>query len=146
MQVTADGVSGLARAFLVAGARSVVMAQWPLDDSHTAGMMCRLYDMLIEGDRPIATCLANVQREEAGRSTEMELWAGFSYIGPPGLVLGIVQGCASPQPKNTVPIEASQTDREQPAQVTSAAPSASAVKAGQISLLSMTSVTAGSIK
>ena len=46
--VTAEGVVGIARAFLCAGARSVVATLWEIDDSATVEFMKHFYQQLVD--------------------------------------------------------------------------------------------------
>ena len=45
---------GLARAFRIAGARSLVVSLWEVDDAATAEFMARFYAGLIDGQAPAA--------------------------------------------------------------------------------------------
>ena len=44
--VRGEGIMGLARAFLVAGARQVVVASWAVDDAHATRLMAALHERL----------------------------------------------------------------------------------------------------
>lgn len=79
---SAEGESALARAFLLAGAQSVISTQWPLNDRHAPAMMQQLYDGILQG-RPIAECLADVMRRSEETGVEVDTWAVFSYFGFP---------------------------------------------------------------
>jgi CHAT domain-containing protein len=46
---TGEGVFGLRRAFVIAGARTLVMSLWPVDDKATAVLMERFYNHLKTG-------------------------------------------------------------------------------------------------
>lgn len=82
-----EGVLGLERSFRVAGARSVIMALWPVDDESTRAFMRRLYDRRFARREPTATALWNSDRAEllarraAGESTHPWYWAGFVAAG-----------------------------------------------------------------
>jgi CHAT domain-containing protein len=43
-------VLNVARAFLVAGARSVMMTLWPVSDATSAALMRQFYEHLLKGD------------------------------------------------------------------------------------------------
>lgn len=60
-QITSDGVIGLTRSLLCAGARSVVSALWSIPDESTACLMKAFYTGLAEG-RPKDLALANAVR------------------------------------------------------------------------------------
>lgn len=84
----ADGLLGLLRAFLAAGARAVVATAWPVADRASAALMERFYDGLAAGDAVAA--LARAQREmvAAGRLdasgwSHPYFWAGYAVHGRP---------------------------------------------------------------
>ncbi len=84
-----DDWVGLVRAFLAAGATSVVASLWPVEDAATAGLMVQFYDGLGEGHtKPHA--LARAQRafiRDGSRSNPF-YWAAFGLtgdVGPPSL-------------------------------------------------------------
>jgi CHAT domain-containing protein len=92
-ELAGEGIVGLARAFQVAGARSVLVSQWPVADRSTAELMVRFYRHLAAG-RPRADALAAAQRELAGGLATLPdgafdarhpfAWAGFQLVGDPG--------------------------------------------------------------
>jgi CHAT domain-containing protein len=49
-----EGIVGLARAFRLAGARTLLVSLWAVDDAATADLMTRFYARLLEGERPAA--------------------------------------------------------------------------------------------
>lgn len=81
--VKGEGLIGLARAFMYAGAPRVVASLWAVNDSATAELMSRFYRaMLQRGLRP-AAALHAAQREMQA-STEWRdpyYWAGFTLVG-----------------------------------------------------------------
>jgi CHAT domain-containing protein len=73
----------LARAFLTAGARSVVASLWDVDDRSTATIMESFYEHLKEGSN-VNEALQKAQRDfvkDYGDKAKPELWAGFEVIG-----------------------------------------------------------------
>ena len=78
-----EGVANLMRAFLFAGARSVVASQWAADDVSTAALMKRFYTRLAEGlDRGSALRRAKLDLIEAlGGEIAPYYWAGFTLVG-----------------------------------------------------------------
>ena len=52
-QIRAEGVIGIARAFLGSGARSVLVALWAISDIATEQLMCRFYEHLVSGESAI---------------------------------------------------------------------------------------------
>jgi len=80
-QIRAEGVVGIARAFLGSGARSVLVALWALDDSETEQLMSRFYEHLVRGVS-VSECLHEAMKwmRETGFSKVQE-WAPFMLIG-----------------------------------------------------------------
>lgn len=82
-----EGVLGLERAFRVAGARSVVMALWPVDDQVTREFMSGLYDARFGQHATTADAVWRAartllkSRQAAGKSTQPWYWAGFVGAG-----------------------------------------------------------------
>jgi CHAT domain-containing protein len=82
-----EGVLGLERAFRVAGARSVVMSLWPVDDDLTRQFMHELYAQRLGHHASTADALWNAERKlllarrAAGKSTHPWYWAGFVASG-----------------------------------------------------------------
>ncbi|MGD0731334.1 MAG: CHAT domain-containing tetratricopeptide repeat protein [Terracidiphilus sp.] len=82
-----EGVLGLERAFRVAGARSVVMALWPVDDVTTRQFMHQMYTERIGRHASTADAVWNASRKllldlrAAGKSTHPWYWAGFVGSG-----------------------------------------------------------------
>jgi CHAT domain-containing protein len=77
-----DEQIGLARGFLQAGAGSVVVSLWPIDDRTTAALMRRFYGYLESGLRPTAAMrLSQVDLRRA--YPHPYHWASFQVIGRP---------------------------------------------------------------
>jgi CHAT domain-containing protein len=82
-EIRGEGMIGLARGFLHAGARRVVASLWQVQDRATAELMRRFYDgMLARGLSPVAA-LNQAQRElrMATRYTAPYFWAAFELHG-----------------------------------------------------------------
>jgi CHAT domain-containing protein len=85
--VNGEGVFGLRRAFRMAGARSVVMSLWPVDDGSTADWMIALYRERLQRhastiDAVRAADLAVIaQRRAAGLDAAPYYWAAFVAAG-----------------------------------------------------------------
>lgn len=78
-----EGIMNLARAFLTAGAKSVVASLWDVDDRSTATLMEDFYEHLAKGES-IAMALRSSQLEFIKTYREKAspyLWAGFEVIG-----------------------------------------------------------------
>ena len=84
-EIKAEGVVGIARAFMGAGARSVVVSLWAIDDEATLEFMKCFYQHLAEG-KPASESL-NVAmkclRESVNQSSSFHInyWAPFLLIG-----------------------------------------------------------------
>jgi CHAT domain-containing protein len=82
-----EGVLGLQRAFRVAGAHSVIMTLWPVDDDVTRQFMHKLYDQRLSHHATTADAVWNSartlleERRAAGKSTHPWYWAGFVGSG-----------------------------------------------------------------
>ena len=73
----------LARAFLTAGARSVVASLWDVDDRSTATLMEAFYEHLKAG-LTVKEALRQAQLDfikNYGDRAKPNLWAGFEVIG-----------------------------------------------------------------
>jgi CHAT domain-containing protein len=79
-----EGVEGLARAFLHAGARSVAASLWPVNDRATADLMRRMHEALRRGLDP-ARALQQAQtaliHSEIAAYRHPYFWSGFIVLG-----------------------------------------------------------------
>ena len=80
-QIRAEGVVGIARAFLGAGARSVLVAPWALEDRATKKLMSRFYENLVRGESASASLHAAMKWMRDHGFTEVSRWAPFMLIG-----------------------------------------------------------------
>jgi tetratricopeptide (TPR) repeat protein len=78
----ADEGVGLVRAFLMAGARSVLGSRWAVDDAATAEFMALFYGHWRAGDG-LAAALALAQRDLRSRRPHPAHWAAFALHGAP---------------------------------------------------------------
>ena len=77
-----EGVVGIARAFLAAGARSVLISLWAIDDEATMVFMKNFYQHLKEGKTASAAIhQAMKSLRESEKFSEMRYWAPFQLIG-----------------------------------------------------------------
>ena len=77
-----EGVVGIARAFLAAGARSVLVALWAIDDDATMVFMKSFYEHLKEGKTASAAVQQSMKfLRESEQFSEMRNWAPFQLIG-----------------------------------------------------------------
>jgi CHAT domain-containing protein len=90
-QVTGEGVLGLTRAFLHAGARSVVAALWEVSGRETADLMADLYaGLAADSDPDRRHALAEAKRRQIAREGDGTadpahpfFWAAFVLVGAP---------------------------------------------------------------
>lgn len=80
----AGGLSGLARAFMTAGARQVVASHWQVSDTATAALMTELTRLINQSpDVPVAVhlakAMAHVRAQPQWRSPGY--WAAFTVLG-----------------------------------------------------------------
>ena len=77
-----EGVVGIARAFLAAGARSVLISLWAIDDEATIVFMKSFYQHLKEGKTASAAIHQTMKSlRESDKFSEMRYWAPFQLIG-----------------------------------------------------------------
>jgi CHAT domain-containing protein len=82
-EIRGEGLVGLTRGFMYAGARSVVASLWQVDDESTAELMKRFYrSMLKDGRRPAdALRAAQLEMSRHPRWSAPFYWAGFVLQG-----------------------------------------------------------------
>lgn len=81
-EIKAEGVVGIARAFLGAGARSVLVSLWAIDDEATMEFMKHFYGELVKGKKASeALRVAMKCMRESQQFREVKYWAPFVLIG-----------------------------------------------------------------
>ena len=82
-EVRGEGLVGLIRGFMYAGAPRVVASLWRVEDRATAELMSRFYRALWEEGRPPAAALRAAQLAVAGerRWRDPYFWAGWVLVG-----------------------------------------------------------------
>ena len=81
-EVKSEGVVGIARAFLFAGARSVLVSLWAIDDEATLLFMESFYKQLAYGKRAsLALYQAMKSLRETQQFSALKYWAPFVLIG-----------------------------------------------------------------
>jgi hypothetical protein len=104
-EIKAEGVVGLARAFLVAGAAATVVSLWSVDDGSTSALMGHMYTHLVKGltvpqalrlamlrlaGCPVPELQLGVQEQDEHKDVAAGLkpawkrpmhWAGFLVVG-----------------------------------------------------------------
>jgi len=73
-------VLGLSQSFLAAGARSLLLSLWAVDDVSTAQLMASFYRRLAAGQTKVAA-LREAQQEMRERYPHPFYWAGFVLVG-----------------------------------------------------------------
>ena len=82
-EITGEGLEGLTRGFMYAGARRVVVSLWNVNDKATAGLMQRLYNGMLRSNKTPAAALRAAQIEML-RIKQWEspyYWAAFVMQG-----------------------------------------------------------------
>ena len=81
-EIKAEGVVGIARAFLGAGARSVLVSLWAIDDEATLEFMKYFYQHLAEG-KSASKSLNQAMKfmRESDEFSDVKYWAPFVLIG-----------------------------------------------------------------
>ncbi|XP_078360941.1 tetratricopeptide repeat protein 28-like [Oculina patagonica] len=81
-EIKAEGVVGIARAFMGAGARSVLVSLWAIDDEATLEFMRSFYHHLVEG-RSASESLNQAMKDlrKSDKYSDVRYWAPFALIG-----------------------------------------------------------------
>jgi CHAT domain-containing protein/tetratricopeptide (TPR) repeat protein len=83
-EISSEGVVGIARAFLAAGARSVLASLWPIDDQGTMEFMKKFYGELCQ-ETSVCEALRRTmnffQNHEKEQYRSMMIWAPFTIYG-----------------------------------------------------------------
>ena len=81
-EIKAEGVVGIARAFLGAGARAVLVSLWAIDDDATLEFMRRFYSHLVKGFSASESLnKAMICMRQSDEFNEVKHWAPFVLIG-----------------------------------------------------------------
>ncbi len=82
-----DEQLGLGRAFLAAGASSLVMSLWPVEDRATSDLMTQFYQRLLNGDSKVQALRAaqcSFLNRETASYRHPYFWAAFRLVGEVG--------------------------------------------------------------
>ncbi len=82
-----DEQLGLGRAFLAAGASSLVMSLWPVEDNATNELMQLFYQHLLKGETKVQSLRAtqcSLLRQASPTYTHPYFWASFRLVGDVG--------------------------------------------------------------
>ncbi len=79
-----EGLIGLTRGFLYAGAQNVIASLWTVQDQATAALMVSLYRALLDDERRPADALRHAQQRMRAdaRWRDPAFWAPFVLLGP----------------------------------------------------------------
>lgn len=79
----ADGLSGLARSFFYAGARSLLVSHWSVDDKSTKELMVTMFNDLAGGKTSRAVALQDAIKKVKSETAfvEPKYWAPFVLVG-----------------------------------------------------------------
>ena len=86
-KLSSDGVIGITRAFVAAGAPTLVASLWKVDDTATKELMRRFYARLLEGSAvgdataAMQGAMVSMIREERHRPWRVQEWAAFVVYG-----------------------------------------------------------------
>ena len=81
-RITGEGMLGLSRSFLVAGARTVIVSQWSVSDSATMELMVAFYkNYLQHGNKAIALQKAMQSVRSQPEYSHPRYWAAFVVVG-----------------------------------------------------------------
>ena len=77
-----EGVFGLRRAFMLAGAKTLVMSLWKVPDRQTQELMVHFYRQILQG-QPRAEALREAQRALQAQYPHPYYWGAFICLGDP---------------------------------------------------------------
>jgi CHAT domain-containing protein len=80
---TGEGVFGLRRAFVLAGARALVMSLWKVPDEETRDLMEDFYCRTLNERQPGAEALRAAQLALKSKCADPLYWGAFVYQGDP---------------------------------------------------------------
>src|SRR5262249_17314833 len=78
-----EGVFGLRRAFVLAGAKTLVMSLWKVRDQQTQELMVDFYQRILKGE-PRAEALRQAQLALKAQHPDPLYWGAFICQGDPG--------------------------------------------------------------
>ena len=79
-EITGEGVFGLQRAFKQAGAQTIIMSLWPVNDAATQLLMTEFYRNWITKNQSKREAFRNAQQTVRSKYEEPVYWAGFIML------------------------------------------------------------------
>lgn len=79
-EITGDGVFGLQRAFKQAGAQTIIMSLWPVNDIATQLLMTEFYRNWITSNQSKREAFRNAQNSVRSKYQKPVYWAGFIML------------------------------------------------------------------
>ena len=79
-EITGEGVFGLQRAFKQAGAQTIIMSLWPVNDAATQLLMTEFYHNWITNHQSKREAFRNAQNTVRSQYEEPVYWAGFIML------------------------------------------------------------------
>ncbi|MEM9151419.1 MAG: CHAT domain-containing protein [Cyanobacteria bacterium P01_F01_bin.3] len=85
-KISGDGMLGLSRALLIAGARSIIVSQWRVADNATVGLMRAFYKHYIDSGQPVLAlqqAMRQMRKDSSGEHNypHPRYWSPFLVIG-----------------------------------------------------------------
>ena len=80
-ELRTDGVVGIARAFLAAGASSLGVSLWKVDDRATRELMVQFYRQYLDGDDAAAAMRGAMRAMIEAKRWSPKQWAAFVVYG-----------------------------------------------------------------
>ncbi|MEG3182383.1 CHAT domain-containing protein [Sphingomonas sp. LT1P40] len=86
---SAEGLSGLAKSFIFAGTRSLLVSHWAVSDAATSLLMQQTFTNIQKGNiagraRALQAAMRTVRTEGTGQFVSPKYWAAFTLVGEPG--------------------------------------------------------------
>jgi CHAT domain-containing protein/tetratricopeptide (TPR) repeat protein len=88
---TGEGVFGLQRAFILAGAKTLIMSLWKVPDRETQELMVDLYRRILAGEGR-AEALQQAQLAMKQKYADPYYWGAFVCLGEPGPLKSVTDG------------------------------------------------------
>lgn len=93
------GVYGLRRAFLVAGAETLVTSLWPASDAATGNLMQLYYQKLLKEKKGRLAAMQEAMKQMRKKHQHPYYWAPFLVIGSDGPMRPPVRSPGAPKAK-----------------------------------------------